>query len=656
MKYSKKKHISSNIQLSPEPLKYKKKELSMRKILPKQHLNYNIINNANLNIEDNETDRFSSIKKRIYNILTNYESRNKDRKYLRRSSEDKESGNASKNINQINQNVLTDKRNSNSNKINNDYSPNFSNFDNSVKVNIKQITPNDKDKIVPPLNFQNLKSFKQYNTDRNFNYDENMLKYDNINDLKSSGINNNYNPRNNLVICANNFIDKNDTFSDINYDERNRSGYSYDNKNDFHNYLKMGPVFVKINNRKNRNGFDSNTNQGGQTERLRNKMILYDQNKKINSLINQGRINKFTKQIPNSNMNQFRGNYYYNNNTINNFYPQKYYRYNEYFDNAYDKNYYMPQRKRKSFSSFNNGNIKYTRPNQVNYFEYNIKPNNQNRNYNTLTNYNLGKNKESPDYKMFNNNGTYINQKFDNLNNIDKISKRDAFEGKDKNIKQNKNTKSKQYIISKYNNKILIRKKNKERKERKENKNIQTFKVSSFELTLGKSTNSQKDLKDGIYIINIKQGKPVFEAKINDSNLKKINQYLKEEKVTIKNSLIELKLIDEIKDLKAKYEKMKNEFEKMKNSILCQNTKNTLINKNQEINEGKETLKRVENKEIDLSNEKENKNNELMIEKIINNDKGNIDVNNDKQTEKEIENYDKKKRYKRREIIGKKDK
>ena len=106
MKYSKKKHISSSIQLSPEPLKYTKKELSMRKILPKQHLNYNIINNNNLNIENNETDRFSNIKKRIYNILTNYESRNKDRKYLRRSSEDKEGVNAAKDLTQINQNTL----------------------------------------------------------------------------------------------------------------------------------------------------------------------------------------------------------------------------------------------------------------------------------------------------------------------------------------------------------------------------------------------------------------------------------------------------------------------------------------------------------------------------------------------------------------------
>ena len=651
MKYSKKKHISSSIQLSPEPLKYRKKEFSMRKILPKQHLNYNIINNTNLNLEDNETDRFSSIKKRIYNILTNYESRNKDRKYLRRSSEDKEGINSAKDLNQINQNILTDKRNSNNNKINKYYSPNYSNFDNSVKVNIKQITSNDKNKIVPPLSFQNLKSFKQYNTDSNVDYNEN-IKYDNINDLKASKINNKYNPRNNLVICANNFMDKNESFSDINYDERNRSGYSYDNKNDFHNYLKMGPVFVKINNRKNRNDFDSNINQGGQTERLRNKMIFYDQNKKIKSLIIQGRINKFRKQIPTPNMNQFRGNYYYNNNTINNFYPQNNFRYNEYFSNTNDNNYYIPQRKRKSFSSFTNGNIRYVRPSQSNYFEYNLKPNNQNKNYNTLTNYNIGKNKESPEYKTINNNENKINKKFDNPNNVEKMPKRDNIEGGDKNIKKNKNTKGKQYIISKYNNKLLIRKKN---KERKENKNIQTYKLSSFELTLGKSLNSQKDLKDGIYIINIKEGKPVFETKINDSNLKKINKYLKEEKITINNSLIELNLIDEIKDLKAKYDKMKNEFEQMKNNILSQNVNNNLINKNQELNDGKETPGKIEKKEIEFSDEKEKKNSELLHEKINNNDIGNIDVNDDKNSEKENEIFDKKKRYKRREIIVKKD-
>ena len=652
MKYSKKKHISSSIQLSPEPLKYKKKELSMRKILPKQHLNYNIINNNNLNIENNETDRFSNIKKRIYNILTNYESRNKDRKYLRRSSEEKEGVNAAKDLTQINQNTLTDKRNFNNIKINNDYSPNFSNFDNSIKVNIKHINSNDKHKIIPPLNFQNLKSFKQYNTDRNVDYNESMIKYDNINDLKASSINNKYNPRNNLVICANNFIDKNDSFSDINYDERSRSGYSYDNKNDFHNYLKMGPVFVKINKRKDRNNFDSNISQGGQTERLRNKMILLDQNKKTNSLITQGRINKFRKQIPNPNMNQFRGNYYYNNNTINNFYPQNSFRYNEYFENTYDNNYYIPQRKRKSFSSFNDGNIKYVRPNQSKYFEFNLKLNNQNKNYNILTNYNIGKKKESPDYKKINNNENNINKKFDNPNNT---GKKANIEGEDKNIKKNRNVKGKKYIISKFNNKILIRKKDKERKERKENKNIQTFKVSSFELTLGKSSKSQKDLKDGIYIINIKSGNPVFETKINDSNLKKINKYLKEEKVTINNSLIELKLIDEIKDITEKYEKLKNEFEQMKNNILSQNASNNLINKNQQLNDGKESPEKTEKKEIELSDEKERKNNEFLLEKIKTNDIGNINVNDDKKSEKENEIIDTKKRYKRREIITKKE-
>jgi len=648
MKYSKKKHISSNIQLSPD-LKYKKKELSMRKILPKQHLNYNIINNTNLNLEDNETDRFSSIKKRIYHILTNYESRNKDRKYLRRSSEDKESSN------EANQNILTDKRNFNINKINNDYSPNFSNFDNSIKINIKQITPNEKHKVIPPLSFQNLKSYKQCNTDRNVDYNENMIKIDNINDLKASSINYKYNPRNNLVICANNFIDKNDSFSDINYDERNRSGYSYDNKNDFHNYLKMGSVFVKINNRKNRIDFDSNINQGDQSERLRNKIILYDQNKKINSLINQARINKFRNQIFNQNMNQIRGNYYYNNNTINNFYPQKYFRYNEYFGNTYENNYYIPQRKRKSFSSFNDGNIKYVRPNQAKYYECYLKPNNQNKNYNILTNYNIGKNKESQECKAINNKENNINKKFDNSNEIEKISKRENIEDENKNIKKNKNTKGKQYIISKYNNKILIRKKNKERKERKENKNIQTFKVSSFELTLSKSSNSQKDLKDGIYIVNIKKGKQVFETKINDCNLKKINKYLKEEKITINNSLIELKLIDEIKDIKSKYEKMKNEFEQMKNSILSQNLNNNLVNKNKELNDEKEPQEKVEKKEIELPNKNEKKNSELLIEKINNSDIGNIDADEDKKSEKENEKYGKKKRYKRREIIAKKD-
>ena len=44
-----------------------------------------------------------------------------------------------------------------------------------------------------------------------------------------------------------------------------------------------------------------------------------------------------------------------------------------------------------------------------------------------------------------------------------------------------------------------------------------------------------------------------------------------------------------------------------------------------------------------------------MLEKIKTNDIGNINVNGDKKSEKENEIIDTKKRYKRREIITKKD-
>ena len=114
-------------------------------------------------------------------------------------------------------------------------------------------------------------------------------------------------------------------------------------------------------------------------------------------------------------------------------------------------------------------------------------------------------------------------------------------------------------------------------------------------------------------------------------------------------------MIDEIKDITEKYEKLKNEFEQMKNNILSQNTNNNLINKNQQLNDGKESPEKTEKKEIELSNEKERKNNEFLLEKIKANDIGNINVNDDKKSEKENEIIDTKKRYKRREIITKKD-
>ena len=112
-------------------------------------------------------------------------------------------------------------------------------------------------------------------------------------------------------------------------------------------------------------------------------------------------------------------------------------------------------------------------------------------------------------------------------------------------------------------------------------------------------------------------------------------------------------MFDEIKDLKVKYEKMKKEFELMKNNILSQNANNNLINKNQKLNDGKETPEKTEKKEIELSDEKERKKSELLFEKIKNNDLGNIDINEDKKSENEI--IDKKKRYKRREIFNKND-
>lgn len=69
----------------------------------------------------------------------------------------------------------------------------------------------------------------------------------------------------------------------------------------------------------------------------------------------------------------------------------------------------------------------------------------------------------------------------------------------------------------------------------------------------------------------------------------------------------------------------------------------------------KNPQKKLKKKEIELSDEKERKNNEFLLEKIKTNDIGNINVNDDKKSEKENEIIDTKKRYKRREIITKKD-
>lgn len=106
------------------------------------------------------------------------------------------------------------------------------------------------------------------------------------------------------------------------------------------------------------------------------------------------------------------------------------------------------------------------------------------------------------------------------------------------------------------------------KKRLKENKNIETLKTSSFELAFNGNENSKKENKDGIYLVKVQKGQPIYEILIDKNNMNNINKFFMEEKILVKDSLIEINLKNEIDDLRQKYKLLQNELNQMKESIL----------------------------------------------------------------------------------------
>jgi hypothetical protein len=151
-----------------------------------------------------------------------------------------------------------------------------------------------KDKNIPSLNFIKIKKLSDTSdcdTDNKLNkrYIRNKI----INDVKN---NNKIFPKNNLVISLNNIMNnENFSFSNLQLnnkasDEKNKTNYSIDRNNDFHNYLKMGSYFSNNHSRK-KDKYDTVVNNGSQSERIRNSVPLEDKLRKIYPLNMRERVN-----------------------------------------------------------------------------------------------------------------------------------------------------------------------------------------------------------------------------------------------------------------------------------------------------------------------------------------------------------------------------
>lgn len=605
MKYNKIKSLQINDKENPEEIKkYHKKEKYKSDISSKQYSNNEEGKNLDLNLFKNYNN-FSSFKSRFFRLLSNDQNRTQAIRYLRNSFREKENHSKTMIENKNSENILTEKNNNfnKNNKIIKDYSPNFSNFDNKTEKKSKQLSTNAQYKNIPPLDFKKLNTFQDTNNQES----------------ASKNI-----PKKKLVICTNTFANKN--ISSLNkYDldilehERNKSDRLYINKNDFHNYIKLGSFFVNTSYKKKKNSFDKGINYGNQTERLNKKNIFDTQNKKINSLIEQGRINIQRNKRVNSDLENYYDEYYYNNinsstnKTANNFYPQRISESN--LDNNIN-DYYLTQRARKSSSNIMSTQNGCVQPKQINFYNQTLLPANENVNQ-----------------KYINNNSTTFNES-NNYNNIN------SNEIKSK-IKKDKCNQKENNYIKKFNNKLFIK------KRVKENKNIQTLQTSSFVLTFNGNENSKKAAKNGIYLMKLQNGQPTYEILINQNNMNKINKFFVEEKIMVKDSFIELNLKNEISDIRQKYEQLKNELNQMKKNI------SFYQKKNDELVDIIQKLKDNQNKKDELGDEI----NKIKEDKGLNAGTGyNMEIVNniEEKKENEIENNKKNRRkYKRREICEK---
>jgi len=614
MKYNKIKSLQINDKENPEEIKYHKKDKYKSEISSKQYSNNEEGKNLDLNLFKNYNN-FSSFKSRFFRLLSNDQNRTQAIRYLRNSFREKENHSKTMIENKNSENILTEKKNNfiKNNKIIKDYSPNYSNFDNKTEKKSKQLSTNAQYKNIPPLDFKKLNTFQDTNNQ----------------EIASKII-----PKKKLVICTNTFASKN--ISSMNkYDldilehERNKSDRLYINKNDFHNYIKLGSFFVNTSYKKKKNSFDKGINYGNQTERLNKKNIFDTQNKKINSLIEQGRINIQRNKRVNSDLENYYDEYYYNNinsstnRTANNFYPQKISESN--LDNNIN-DYYLTQRARKSSSNIISTQNRYIQPKQINFYSHTLLPANENENRkyinnntNTFNRANNIVNNENYEYALNTNN-------YNNINSNEIKSK----------IKKENN-----YINNKFNNKLFIK------KRVKENKNIPTLQASSFDLSFNGNKNSKKVTKNGIYIMKVQKGQPIYEILINENNMNNINKFFVEEKIMVKDSFIEMNLKNEISEIREKYEQLKNELNQMKKNI------SFYQKKNDELVDIIQKLKDNQNKKDELGDEK----NKIKEDKGLNVGTGyNMEnVNNiEEKKENEIENNKKNRRkYKRREICEK---
>ena len=417
-----------------------------------------------------------------------------------------------------------------------------------------------KDKNIPSLNFIKIKKLSDTSdcdTDNKLNkrYIRNKI----INDVKN---NNKIFPKNNLVISLNNIMNnENFSFSNLQLnnkasDEKNKTNYSIDRNNDFHNYLKMGSYFSNNHSRK-KDKYDTVVNNGSQSERIRNSVPLEDKLRKIYPLNMRERVNNLRQNLTQSlNFGKLGPNNRYSN-TQHNFYNHNNFEYDkDEYSNLDNNNDYFAHKLDK-MSEISDDRINRRRIRHL------IENNNNNNDY--LYTKKID-NSSFQTFLITHTANTSIN--YDNSNNTT-----------NNNEENNKISKSKprQYIKinQKPNNgKIVVIKKNKNKKNI--NKNIENLTISSFELPLFSSLNGDKDeegticnsnSKIGFFLIKKNNGNYIYEIEINDKNMKIINNKLKE-----KN--IELNPINEINELRQKNQKLKNQLKQMQDNILIYQKQN----------------------------------------------------------------------------------
>ena len=629
MKYNKNKYYSSNNKKNlASNSEYSIKERNFRHNYPTENINF-LENNRKINLLQNQNiknERLGNVnitvnKNRILESEPKIKRNNYIKNYYNNQLENNNQIHSRQKIlnTRSTQNILTENNYYNNDRnrhiIVNNYSPNYTHFDNTLNNNNK-----DNNSNIPQLNFNTIKIFPKYNTDRNnyeYDYDNQNINnnvYTDINNIN----NKNNQQRNKLVINTNNIY-----IEDDNYEEKNKTEYDSSYGNDFHNYIRMGSYFSRSNS-KNRNEYDM------RTEKLRNKILFEENNPKIQSLKVQGRINRL-KKIPYNNYEHVEIKYYPNtvnksNNQRNNNYNNDYLLYNNY--NTIDRtkrmsdildNYKAIERK-KRMSDILDNKTKMTLSNLID--SSNIKDKPKKKIQYIQTN-NINNNNVKGAHYQYNNNHKINNRWYNN-----KI----IMKGNNKNN---------------YNNRNII------------NKDIEALIITSFNFNLSPISNKNginqikdDDFKDGIFLIKKINGEITSKFEINNNNIQKINKYFEEENIKINNDILELNLKNEINNINEKYQNLQKELNLLKeNSLIYEKNNLELINENNKLKKEKEDFKNninfLENKINELLEEKKTLEMKDKNDKIIEENK----INESKGLEKD---YDYKKRYKRREINYKK--